>query len=659
MKNIKSNIKFIHISYVDFTLENFQSEIMKNFKLNTTYSILLKISSNNNLIFKMCGPQIGLVIRNEHDLDYYLKLYELILIRIETTVDLYSYLDTIEQIEIMYSIIVPQKELTLKNLSKYYLKQQMINQKEVKKNFNENMLPFTTDISYYGYNMLNEDRQKLIQLINSNISFSNNDKENSINDSDKIFIYLTPNNKNKFIIVSKKLDKNNFLRLIYDYNTGIFINKIKDTLYNTNTNINDNNKLLFKRNIGKVTLTIEDQKIINYEVVNNLNPILPIDNKKISDRNINIGSFDIETFKDSDGIAKPYAFGFYTYLDDKPKLYYLSDFPNLDPYKLILKCIDDMLVNKYNNFIFYVHNLGHFDVVFLYNTLLKANIDKGYDYYILNTSMREDTIIKLNIKIKVISSLTLKDEDNNNNNKHRYLNISLVDSFNLLNLSLEKLTKEFNIDIRKGYFPHSFVNKNTFNYIGNKPPFSFYLESNTAIDITEYNKIPNKNWNLKLECLNYLNKDIKGLYEVMNEFSRLVFIEFNIQMTDALTITRLSINNFKQNFYKKHSIPYINKIYLFNFIKEGYYGGITEVYIPYGRDLIYIDINSLYPFAALNPMPGTDCKYIESFEDKGLDLDKLFGFFYAKVKTNDLYIGLLPIHLENRLIFPNGEFYGI
>ena len=43
-----------------------------------------------------------------------------------------------------------------------------------------------------------------------------------------------------------------------------------------------------------------------------------------------------------------------------------------------------MLVNRYNNFIFYVHNLGHYDIVFLYNVLLNFNLSKGYDYYILN-----------------------------------------------------------------------------------------------------------------------------------------------------------------------------------------------------------------------------------------------------------------------------------
>ena len=150
MKSNKSNFKYIHISYEDFTLIRFKNIIMNNFKLNTTYSILLKISSGNNLIFKMCGPQIGIVIANEHNLEYYSKLYDLILTRIESTVDNYSYLESVDGLEIMYSVIVPQKELTLKNISNYSLKQQMINQTVLKKNFSTNLLPLTLDVSYYG-----------------------------------------------------------------------------------------------------------------------------------------------------------------------------------------------------------------------------------------------------------------------------------------------------------------------------------------------------------------------------------------------------------------------------------------------------------------------------------------------------------------------------
>jgi len=70
-------------------------------------------------------------------------------------------------------------------------------------------------------------------------------------------------------------------------------------------------------------------------------------------------------------------------------------------------------------------------------------------------------------------------------------------------------------------------------------------------------------------------------------------------------------------------------------------------------------VNSLYPFASLNPMPGSESTYIESLDEQGLELDNLFGFFYAKVITNDQYLGLLPLHINNNLILPNGNYFGI
>lgn len=33
-----------------------------------------------------------------------------------------------------------------------------------------------------------------------------------------------------------------------------------------------------------------------------------------------------------------------------------------------------------------------------------------------------------------------------------------------------------------------------------------------------------------------------------------------------------------------------------SFIRRGYYGGHADVYIPKGSDLLYYDVNSLYPF---------------------------------------------------------------
>jgi hypothetical protein len=63
--------------------------------------------------------------------------------------------------------------------------------------------------------------------------------------------------------------------------------------------------------------------------------------------------------------------------------------------------------------------------------------------------------------------------------------------------------------------------------------------------------------------------------------------------------------------------------------------------------------------AALNPMPGLNCKWLESYNSEGLDLYKLFGVFYAKVITNGQYLDLLQVRTKSGLNFPKGKFDGI
>ena len=59
--------------------------------------------------------------------------------------------------------------------------------------------------------------------------------------------------------------------------------------------------------------------------------------------------------------------------------------------------------------------------------------------------------------------------------------------------------------------------------------------------------------------------------------------------------------------YYDDNIPRIESSSIYKDIKLAYYGGITEVYKPYGENLYYYDVNSLYPFAGLQDMPGLDC----------------------------------------------------
>lgn len=69
-------------------------------------------------------------------------------------------------------------------------------------------------------------------------------------------------------------------------------------------------------------------------------------------------------------------------------------------------------------------------------------------------------------------------------------------------------------------------------------------------------------------------------------------------------------------------------------IKQGYYGAITEVYKPYGEKLYYYDVNSLYPYVALQDLPGTQC-HKENQKIRGKDgltfpLAKWEGWYFSE-----------------------------
>ena len=92
--------------------------------------------------------------------------------------------------------------------------------------------------------------------------------------------------------------------------------------------------------------------------------------------------------------------------------------------------------------------------------------------------------------------------------------------------------------------------------------------------------------------------------EVIDKFSKYVFNNYGQQITDSLTISKLAMNILYSNYLTENkSLPLINNKTIYNFIKKGYYGGITEVYRPYGENLFYYDINSMYPFVSKNKLP--------------------------------------------------------
>jgi len=85
--------------------------------------------------------------------------------------------------------------------------------------------------------------------------------------------------------------------------------------------------------------------------------------------------------------------------------------------------------------------------------------------------------------------------------------------------------------------------------------------------------------------------------------------------------------------YVAFSLSICMYIYQDKFIRRWYYGGHTDVYIPYGENLHYYDANSLYPFAMLWDMREGNPKWVsnERIDDEKdfIQLKDLFGFIQA------------------------------
>ena len=141
--------------------------------------------------------------------------------------------------------------------------------------------------------------------------------------------------------------------------------------------------------------------------------------------------------------------------------------------------------------------------------------------------------------------------------------------------------------------------------MGVKPDFNDY--SLSKISEEEYKNINNE-WNFKEECFKYLNKDIEGLFEVMNTVSENYFNEYKFNITNIMTLPSLTLGIFGIKFFdnEKYSIKMI-KGPLEKYIRESYFVGNVGAYAneTQGRvgKAFHYDMNSQYPAAMLNKMP--------------------------------------------------------
>lgn len=647
---VKDNIKKkrqkdIYISYEHFFDLNILLEEFKNScKVNTRYSIIVRVCYDNNSSqeWKSVGEQVGLFFENLDELHDCISLFQRTFInRINLSMELYKK----DEEDILYFQImiynVEYTNIAVKRKSKFNIHdlgshKDLLNVTKTTNALNK-ILPLTSDTKHFG-NLL-ERRGNIIIINGIEINFLERINKFLLNklvelDSDLLFYYNSESNT----IISVKSSGPNKIIDIYSFEGMKIHNNIIDTQIKNSDN--------FVRKTGNVLSLVTPEGIKNNFINTNFEPVYPEKPKK-GEANLlhpdwKIGTMDIETFEYSHDISKPYAAGFYA--NKEAHTFYVDSDLNYD--NVILKCIDAMLVEKYHKYTFFIHNLGRFDSAFILNILIRAN-EIYLDKYICEPVFRDEVVISINISSKI--------------NKKTY-SIKLVDSYNILNSSLSELCEAFETEVKKTFFPYKFVNKNNLFYKGIKPDISYFKYKDKKvekiIDKEVYNNIP-KEWSMEDETIKYLSIDLISLYNVIDKFRKEIFIKYNTQVSKS-TISGLAMDIFLRNYYD-YNIPLINKTSVYNDIKSSHFGGITEVYRPHGKDLFLYDVNSLYPFSALNPMPGLNCTFLEKINkdiSKCLDSKDFFGFYYCEIETNNDYIGLLPQRTDTGIVMPLGKIKG-
>ncbi|XP_059645954.1 DNA polymerase-like [Cornus florida] len=163
------------------------------------------------------------------------------------------------------------------------------------------------------------------------------------------------------------------------------------------------------------------------------------------------------------------------------------------------------------------------------------------------------------------------------------------------------------------------------------------------------------------QLLKYMTQDIRLLGGIMASAQEIYWTQYKVDILGCLTLSALAMNIFRISYYDPESWPiHIPSRNEDAFIRRGYYGGHADTYIPYGEDLYYYDVNSLYPFIMKTyDMPGGKPVWHGNLE--GRELSTLYGFIEAYVVCPPtIKRPFLPYRDENEtLLFPTGKFVGV
>lgn len=269
----------------------------------------------------------------------------------------------------------------------------------------------------------------------------------------------------------------------------------------------------------------------------------------------------------------------------------IYDGQNVKMFRSLKKCLDYLLKN-YDGHDVFAHFGGKYDFLFFIGDYLKQLPRYHIDHFI----PRGSGILCFDLTDGLHS-------------------ITFRDSSAFLPMSLKKLTESFGVEHKKKEF-----------------------------DFDKMEKVTS-------ELLEYLEYDLKGLYECIEKFRQWPIIQ---RAGSANTLASQALRIFRTTIEKPIGALSSNLDFK---IRSAYFGGRTEIFKPVyqgSRPLYRYDVNSLYPSVMIkNEFPN-------HFSHLSFEYDKKqIGFWEAEVSVPTMHIPPLGINHGGKYLFPTGNFKGI
>jgi len=231
-----------------------------------------------------------------------------------------------------------------------------------------------------------------------------------------------------------------------------------------------------------------------------------------------------------------------------------------------------------------------------------AHFGGRYDYqYFLNFVL----LNKISVKLKIIYSSKII--------MFKLQNSFFYDTYNIFLTSLEKVEKNFGIERTQS------------KKIGQNMSEEFYKNNKEIV-------------------IDYLSQDCKNLYTAIEKFEA----KLNTKIKATIASQAMHIYNTQ---FKKDLKFEIEKDYERDFFRSCYYGGRTEVFKRYGKNLYYYDINSSYPYVMKNfQMPVGGITFTREY------VENVIGFYDIVLTDYDVDLPYIAKKFNGKLVYPTGTF---